>query len=569
MKIFSCALVALAATAAVANPEHHAPPLDPALETALARVSGETIAAYVQQLASDEFQGRMPGTEGERLTTELIAQVYAEAGLKPAVNGSYYQEVPLLGALTRGTPTMTIRGPDGAFEWRNKQHWVAGVGVDEPELRIEDSEIVFAGYGIHDPATGWDDYGDIDLTGKTVIYFYGDPGQATGDPALFKGRAMSHPGTRAPKARSAGQRGAVATFWIHVEEGIGYPWSVYGDAPHKWAYRIADDDSIGALKLQGTMPIDAVRELVAKAGMNFDEMAERATRRDFQAVPLGLKADIAIDSEVKVIRSRNVLGLLPGSERPDEVVIYTAHWDHDGMNPDADGDGIFNGAVDNATGTAVLMHLAQRFGALPERPARSVLFFATTAEERGLLGAQYYVHNPLFPMHQTVAVINMDALFPFGRTKGMTVTALGSSEVEDYLAGAAAREGRRLYDDGNPQVGAYYRSDHFPFAEAGVPAIFAVGGPAMEDGVEETVDIQRWVDYGQNRYHKPADEYDAETWDMAGIVQDAKMFMETGYRIADDTRWPNWYLGNEFRALRDRQLAEGREAPARGAESAP
>jgi len=267
-----------------------------------------------------------------------------------------------------------------------------------------------------------------------------------------------------------------------------------------------------------------------------------------------MKVSMVFNNELQQIKSRNVLGYLEGSETPDELLIYTAHWDHEGTDEKLEGDKVFNGAVDNATGTSVLIHLAGLFGGLGQKPARSILFIATTAEERGLLGSTYYADNPVYPLENTVAVINMDGLFPFGETKGMTVTALGSSEIEEYMSEAAEKVGRKLYSDGAPEAGAYFRSDHYPFAAKGVPAVFAVGGPAMEEGVGETANESDWVDYVTTRYHRPGDEFDPLTWDMAGIVQDARIYYETGYRVANAPQRPRWYGGNEFRPLQDAMM---------------
>lgn len=543
-----CALSALATpTAAAKSP----------LEQALARVSGEEIASHVSTLASDEFEGRMTGTRGEDLTVNYIARQFEKAGLAPGANGSWYQQVPLQGILSRTPPTMTLERNGETFDWPNREHWVAGAQAFAEQVNIEDSEVLFVGYGIQAAQYGWDDIKDTDLRGKTVIYLYGDPGQATQDEDLFQGRAMSRFGTREFKSRLMERLGAAAVFWVHDQETIGYPWSVYGDANPRWSFSIAEPGKAGGLQAAGVMQKASVRALFEKAGLDFDQAVAAAATRAFRPLSLGMRATMRFDSEIKSISSRNVLGYLEGSTRPDELVIYTAHWDHEGTDEKLEGDQVFNGAVDNATGTSVLLHLARLFGGLEQKPARSILFIATTAEERGLLGSHYYADHPVYPLDKTVAVINMDALFPFGETKGMTVTALGSSEIEEYMAEAAERVGRKLYGDGSPEAGAYYRSDHYPFAAKGIPAVFAVGGPAMEEGVGETVDINRWHEYVGTMYHRPADEYDPLTWDMAGIVQDAKIFFETGYRIANARRAPNWYRGNEFRPLREAMQGAG------------
>ncbi|MDX1460459.1 MAG: M28 family peptidase [Xanthomonadales bacterium] len=528
--------------------------VDSALETALSRVDGDEIARHVSVLASDEFEGRMTGTRGEDLTVEYIARQFEAAGLEPGANGSWFQPVPLRGIRARTAPTLQLNAGGETFAWEYREHWVAGAQVYEDSVVIEGSELVFVGYGIRADQYDWDDLKGLDVAGKTVIFLYGDPGQATANDTLFQGRAMSRFGTRQHKAELMATLGAVAAFWVHDQETIGYPWSVFGDSNPKWSYSIAKAVNEPSLKAAGVIRKDSLRALFERAGLDFDAALTAAARRDFKPVSLGMRVTMRFDNELKSIHSRNVIGLLRGATRPDETVIYTAHWDHEGTDEKLEGDQIFNGAVDNATGTAVLMHLARIYGGLEKPPARSIVFIATTAEERGLLGSYYYADNPVYPLRDTVAVINMDALFPFGQTKGMTVTALGSSEIEEYMSEAAQRVGRKLYSDGAPEAGAYFRSDHYPFAAKGVPAVFAVGGPAMEDDVGETVDINRWYEYVGTMYHKPADEYDPLKWDMAGIVQDASIFFETGYLIANAPARPNWYPDNEFRPLRDRML---------------
>lgn len=540
------------------SPERAAAPGD-ALERGLATIDGEQLAAHVAVLASDEFEGRFPGSAGEIKTISYLSAQLARVGVGPGNGASYLQEVPLVATTAAGTHRVAIRrGPRARAQALDVPGDVL-VSSERPRerLTLEGAELVFVGHGVVAPEYGWDDYGDVDVRGRVVLVLGGDPGAARGDPAFFKGRAMSHYGTFEYKKDEARRRGAVGVLAIHAEDTSGVPWSTVASGAGKTKYRLASASA--SLDLQGIIRGAKVDELIALAGRDPAALREAATQPGFRAAPLGLTLDAELRHEIAPVRSHNVVGLIRGSQRPDEYVLYTAHWDHVGVAERDDGDGdrdrVFNGAIDNATGTAALLELAEAFAALERPPARSIVFLATTAEEQGLLGASHYVDHPLFPLPSTVGVINMDALFPFGETRGMTVVALGSSELEEYMAEAAKRVDCALYPDPSPELGAFFRSDHYPFVKRGVPALFAVGGPSPEQATGESALIQRFIHYLQTGYHKPADEYDPKTWDMAGIVQDVMIYFHTGYRVASDTRFPNWYEGSEFRPLRDAMRA--------------
>lgn len=533
---------------------------------ALASIRAEDIARHVEILASDEFEGRFPGSAGEAKTLSYLSGELARLGVGPAQPRGYLQPVPLRSTTVAPASTITARGAKAeALALGHGVDCLIGAGGESDELHVEASELVFAGYGIVAPEQGWDDYAGVDLRGKTVLVLPGDPGSTRPeDPDFFKGLALTHHGTFKAKAALAEERGAAAILSIHDGEATGLAWELIaanGRQSHMQLRDPAGEDGAGFVK--GAVPKAKAAALVAldPEAPSLAELTAAAAQTTHRARPLAVELDFELERSSEPLDSHNLVAWIPGRSRADEYVIYTAHWDHIGLAPDpsgeaAGGDRVFNGAVDNATGTAALLELAEAYAALPRAPERSIVFLATTAEEQGLLGAFHYAAHPIFPLADTVAVINMDALFPFGATKGMTVVALGSSELEEYMAEAAAHVDRRLYPDPAPQLGAFFRSDHYPFAARGVPAIFAVGGPAMDPAAGETVDLSRYEDFLRRRYHQVGDEYDPERWDLAGIVQDVEIYFRTGLAVANDARVPNWYPDSEFRPLRDAMLDE-------------
>jgi hypothetical protein len=542
-------LVALAACrpngAAVRQP-------DP-LTVGLGTISAERLARDVAVLSSDPYAGRFPGSPGEARTLAYVSSALARAGVEPA-GDDFLQAVPLVGVTPRDEKTITANVGGERRDARGEL--LVGVARPQVDVDLPDCPVVFAGYGIDAPEHGWNDYEGVDVAGKIVVVLGGEPPQRRPDDSRFDGPALSYHGTPKAKQEAGGRRGAVAVFTL-FNATVGVSWDVLSKNGSETRYKLADAAVPAALKLTGSMRPDLLERLAGGAEVIERWTADAATG-NFRARTLaGATLSIRAGYELKPLASHNVVGVIRGRERPDEYVLYVAHWDHVGHNPKIEGDSIFNGAVDNATGTAALLSLAHAFGALPRPPARSVVFLATTAEEQGLLGAWHYVDHPVFPLRATVGVINMDALFPFGATKGMTVVGLGSSELERYIEDAARTVGRKAYGDPSPEFGAYFRSDHYPFADAGVPAVFAIGGPAQDPGAGETVDTARFEEYVTRRYHQPTDEYDAKTWDMAGIVQDVSVYFRAGYTLAQDTAFPNWRPDHAFRARRDAMRASG------------
>lgn len=534
-------------------------------EPGVASITEATFRAHVAVLASDSYRGRFPGTAGEDSTLGYLEREYRALGLEPVVGGSYRQPVPLVRRTVLPTPSIRLEwlvpppgthalhvsaaGDSTGFAPLPTVRWADDVLLSSTllteRLSVSGAEIVFVGYGITAAERGWDDYAGLDCRGKVVLALGSDPGRAPADSSLFGGRALTHYALAATKQEIAAAHGAVGILIVHDPEIDGYPFDILTAAAGRARYGLDDGPNAAPKpKFSGTLRKDVGLALLRAAGLDSQREIEAAGRRGFRGKALGIGIDL--EMRLGIVRgvSYNMLGLLRGRERPDEIVAYSAHWDHLGVGVPVNGDSIYNGAVDNATGTAALLTLANAFRDSGRRPARSVLFWATTCEEQGLLGSYYYADHPVFPLANTVALINMDALFPFGPDEEMVVTGYGQSDLEDLLARAAAPEGRTVIGDEAPETGAFYRSDQYPLAKKGVPAIFAIGEPPKGPARD------RFVRYVQSGYHKPSDELTAD-WDTRGILQDIRCYYRLGRGLADGTAWPNWRPNNEFRALRD------------------
>jgi hypothetical protein len=516
---------------------------DDPVQAAVAGIRAEDLAAHVRVLASDAFEGRFPGSAGETKTVAYISAHFAQHGLEPAVAGSYLQPVPLVSVTLAPETSAQL----GGRSLRVPEDLVVSSATPRARVELVDADVVFAGHGIVAPEHDWDDYAGIDVRGKVVMVLPGDPDPSRDDPGFFEGRALTVYGTTAHKAEQAARLGAAALLTLYDPEAFGTPWDVFEQGARLPHQQLTESGGPPKVPLQGLLPRSTLLAALDERGRaTLEELQRLVAQDDFTARPLPLRLSVSLHREVEPVVSHNVVGILRGVRRPDEHIVYTAHWDHVGRNESREGDGIYNGAVDNATGIAALLELAEAFAGLPQPPDRSVVLVATTAEEQGLLGSTWYVEHPVLPLADAVGVINMDALFPFGATRGMTVVALGSSELDRYMTEAASTVGRRLYPDPNPELGAFFRSDHYPFAHRGVPAIFAVGGPAPEP--DETVELERFAEYVRTRYHQVGDEYDDATWDMAGIVQDVTIYFRTGHAIAMDEHRPQWSPASPFRA---------------------
>lgn len=523
------------------------------INSALESIDAEGLKKHIAVLAADEFQGRAPLTEGEVKTINYLRKEFEKIGCQPGNGNSYFQEVPVVEIATDPKMELRITGRK-RLRLRNVDEFLATTPKAEKRVAIKNSEIVYVGYGIVAPEYDWNDYEGIDVRGKTVLMHVNDPGYATKNPDLFNGSAMTYYGRWTYKYEEAARQGAACVFVIHDTGPAGYPWSVLqsGRVRPRLNIDIKDRDE-PPCKIQAWMTTEAAKKVFASVDLDYDEQMRAAAERGFKAVALSLKATLTLRNQTRVDRSKNVIALLSGSERADEYVIYTAHWDHFGMNPELAGDNIFNGAVDNATGTAALLELAEAFTKLPERPKRSIVFLPVTAEEQGLLGSAYYATHPVFPPEKTVAVINMDALNFLGRMRDITVIGYGFSELDDYVLQAAEAQSRTVNPDPTPEKGSYYRSDHFSFAKVGIPAVYIARGSDHVEKGREWVLEQREM-WTREHYHKPSDNYEPDKWDFDGMVDDVRLFFRTGYMLAMDDKFPQWHEGTEFKAKRDAMM---------------
>ncbi len=546
----------LDAAAIVRNP----PAID--VSTSLRTITTNDLAGHVRVLSSDEFEGRSPGTRGEELTVNYLTSQFQRIGLKPGnPNGSYIQEVPLMGLTTEPTISFQTRG--GPITPGFPGDCVILSRRQMPEISVADSDVVFVGHGIVAPEYDWDDYKDVDVRGKTLLMLVNDP--PVPDPAdsskldekVFRGRGMTYYGRWTYKYEIATTKGAAAVIIVHETGPAGYPWFVVvGSNSRENMDLRASDRNLRRVPIEGWMTWEMSRQLCAAAGRNLEVLKAAAVKRDFHPVSLAAKASFTVHNSLRSIASRNVIAKIDGSDPKlkDECVIYTAHWDHIGRNSKLDGDQIFNGAKDNASGTAGLLELAEAFIKLKPAPRRTVLFLAVTAEEKGLLGAKYYATHPLYPVERTLANINMDSINVWGKTRDIEIVGFGQNDLEDALTHYAASRGRTARPDAQPEKGSYFRSDHFEFAKVGVPALNA-GSGVDYIGRPEGWGLKRREAYTADDYHKVSDEMTSD-WDLSGAVEDLQLLFEVGYAVAQGERWPRWKEGSEFRALRENKTDE-------------
>lgn len=557
-------ILGLAAASALAACKPATPPADtaaPATPTPAASahafaadINAADYAELVKTLASDEFEGRGPGTPGEEKSVEYIKAQFERAGLKPGNNGDWFQTVPMVVTEADPATTMNIDVDGKPHVLKFGTDMVVGTRSGQKEVKIDGSELVFVGYGVDAPEQKWNDYAGVDVKGKTVVMFVNDPGFHAQDPNLFEGKRMTYYGRWTYKFEEAARKGAAAAIIIHDDAGASYGWDVVKNSWSGPQHDLnAKDDPEPRLPAQGWITGEQAKTLFTDAGLDLDALRVAAGKPGFKAVPMKAKLSLDLKSTTSEQSSRNVIGILPGSEKPDEAIVYMAHWDHLGKHEGETGDNIYNGAVDNATGVAGIIEIAEKFARSEPKPKRSVVFLAVTLEESGLLGSKYYVAHPAIPMDRTVAVINMDAMPVGGRSKSMTVVGMGNSELETLLADAVKPQNRTLKAEATPEDGFYFRSDHFNFAKAGVPALYAKGGDDLVEGGIEAGQAAE-ADYRKNRYHKPTDQYDA-SWKLDGIVEDLNALYIVGNTVANDGSWPNWLKTSAFRAKRDAMMA--------------
>jgi Zn-dependent M28 family amino/carboxypeptidase len=517
-------------------------------------ISLETLQRSTRELSSDAYEGRAPGTAGEERTVAFLSREFERAGLQPGNHGSWTQDVPLVEIAAQGSPQLTISGRGAPLNLAYRTDYVGASYRAQPRVSVENSELVFVGYGINAPERGWNDYEGVDVRGKTVVILINDPDWQTQTlEGPFGGRAMTYYGRWTYKYEEAARQGAAAALIVHDTAPASYGWNV---VENSWTgpqpYMQTANNGADQTAMNGWLTNDAARRLMAAAGQDLDALARAAQRRGFRAVPLGLRASVTIDNQIRRFASKNVIGVLPGRTRSDEYVLYTAHWDHLGTCTETGDDRICNGAVDNASGTSALIALAEahaRVGAAD----RTLIFLAVTAEESGLLGSAYYAANPIYPLARTAGGFNMDSLNMAGPARDFVSIGGGKSELDAWLARAAARAGMRVSPEPSPEAGYYFRSDQFSLAKMGVPMLYGRGGEDLVNGGPEAGRAAA-QDYRTNRYHQVGDEYNP-AWDWAGALQDVRIYYDVGRALAMSTEWPNWYPNDAFRAIRDRSRA--------------
>ncbi len=518
------------------------------------------VLADITRLSSDNFMGRAPGSEGERLTVDYLTAQFKAAGLEPGnPDGTYVQNVPLVGLRPIVTSAFTIRQGSRTVPLRVPGDVVPFSRRVMDEVTLTNSEMVFVGYGIQAPEFQWDDFKGVDVKGKTVLVLVNDPpvpaNDAAGlDPAVFGGKAMTYYGRWTYKFEKAAEMGAAAVLVIHETEPAGYPFSVAQGMGGERFNLVTPDRNMSRAAIEGWISREATTALFKSAGLDFNALKATAATRDFTPVSLKATASVTLKQERRTLDSNNVIAKLPGSDPilKDESVIYTAHWDHLGIGAPRDGDAIYNGAMDNASGTATVLELARAFKKLDPAPKRTIVFLAVTAEEQGLLGSEYYARFPLYPLDRTLANINVDGMNMWGRTSDLTVVGFGASDLDDYLAAAAKEQNRTLIPDPESEKGFYYRSDHFNFAKVGVPALYTDDGTTFIDK-PDGYGRQKRDEFTRRDYHAPSDEVKPD-WDLAGLAEDATLLLAVGYRVAMAVTYPEWKPGNEFKAIRDKML---------------
>ncbi|TCD08381.1 M28 family peptidase [Pedobacter frigidisoli] len=518
--------------------------------TAIKAINDSSLTKYLSVIAADSLAGRKPFTAGETKTINYLKTAFEQLGLEPGNGDSFFQEVPMVEIKSVPEAKMLIKGKSASLSLNYLTDFVAGSRRVQDQVSVTNAPLVFAGYGIVAPEYGWNDYKDLDVKGKIVVVMINDPGFA--DSTLFKGKNMTYYGRWTYKFEEASRQGAAGILIIHDTEPAAYPWTVVrsGWSKSKLTLQMADN-GMNRTVVEGWITLDVAKQLFKMAGQT-DALFSAARKKNFKAVDLNLTTSLTVKNKIKKSVTYNVLAKISGDKKKDEAIIYSAHWDHLGVGEKIHGDSIYNGAVDNATGVASLFEIASAFKKLPKKPERTILFISYTAEEQGLLGSEYYAKHPTFPLAKTVANINMDMMGIAGKTKDIVVYGFGQSELEDYAAASAKKQGRVLVPDPVPSSGLYYRSDHFNLAKVGVPSLFT------GSGVDNVTKGREWglkqvADFTKFRYHSPQDNFDAKAWDLSGIVEDVRMLFDMGYRLSNEDVYPKWKDGSEFKAIREQK----------------
>ncbi len=537
-------------------------PLHENLRTALDSITSEKLLAHIETLASDDYEGRAPGGRGEDLTVQYLIEQFKRLGLHPGnPNGTWTQKVPLVGIQSESTAQLELNGKKHNITW--PQDYVAWTSRPEPEVAIADIPLLFVGYGVEAPEYRWDDYKGADLKGRALVMLVNDPqiphpqNPTRLDPNRFKGKEMTYYGRWTYKLEIAARKGAAAVILIHETEPAGYPYFIVVSSWGRENFTLKTlDGSNSDIPIASWFSNQRARAMFKELGLDFDALKQRALRPDFAPIPLKAKISFRLKNKTREITSQNILAKIPGAEpqRRGECIVITAHWDHLGINKKLDGDQIFNGALDNATGVAGLIELAGTFANLQPPPTRSLLFLATAAEEQGLLGARYYAENPFIPMNKTLANINIDGLNPWGRTRDIVIIGRGASSLDTLVEQTAKAQNRTVKGDPEAEKGYYYRSDHFQFAKKGVPALFLNSGIEYL-GQPSDYGLRKRAEYRNRDYHKVSDEI-KDGWNLAGAVEDLRLLARVIHRVSQENPWPTWRPGNEFLQIRNQSLRQ-------------
>jgi Zn-dependent M28 family amino/carboxypeptidase len=470
----------------------------------------------------------------------------AEIGLEPPFDGSYLQEVPLVEMNSSISHEIIIEHKSGNFSLKPSIDFTAWSSYLNSEVTLTNSQLIFVGYGINSSEWQWNDFKNVDVRGKTIVVLVNDPGFHANDSTLFNGRSMTYYGRWRYKYEEAERQGAAGCIIVHEDEAAGYPWEVVNGRPNRSDFFLDDEKLVDpACKVYGWITRDAAVKFFAMCGLDYEEQKLKAAEKDFKAFDLNAHYSITIKNRWNKSISKNVAGFIKGKTKPDEVIVYCAHWDHLGIGKKVNGDSIYNGASDNAAAIAWMLSIAKTFKSVEQDLDRSILFISPTAEESGMLGSEFYVNNPVFPMEKTIACFNNDVVLFLGSFKDVTITGMGHSELDEYLDTIARKFDRYICNDPNPENGMFYRSDHLPFLKAGVPSLFAKGySHQVELGRERT--LQLVDEYWQSTYHKPADHYIPGVHKLAGLVDDSKLFFRLGYTLATGNHYPKWKPKSEF-----------------------
>jgi len=538
----------LAGTAILAFSCNQNKPIDE--QDGLSAFSKDSLIKHIVTLSSDEFKGRRPFTVGEEKSIAFLQNTYKGMGLEPGNSGSYLQDVPMVEISPKSVSPLKVQSAKGSFELKNMDDFVLWTERTDTVQTLNNDDIVFAGFGVIAPEYKWDDYAGLNVKGKVVMVMVNDPGFETGDTTMFKGKAMTYYGRWTYKFEEAARQGAKGCIIVHNTDAASYPFHVvqnsnggvklYLDKRASHAYQLA---------LQGWVTHESAVKIL-QAGGKDTSVLHTANNRGFKGFDMGVKLSATLKAKVIFNKSHNVIAKITGTKHPDEYIIFSAHWDHLGVGkPDAKGDTIYNGALDNASGTAAILEIARAFKSMKTPPERTIVFLSVTAEEQGLLGSEYYGENPIYPLDKTVANMNIDGINNIGKTKDVTISGSGQSELEDYLKAQLKTDGRYLAPEAHPEAGHYFRSDHFSFAKVGVPSITISGGlDVIGKGKEYGKKMED--DYTANRYHQPADQYDAATWNLDGGMEDIELIFKIGKRLAFETTFPQWNADSEFKKLR-------------------